>query len=501
MYDMKLLYDQVPDYTDEELADMSTDELGQYLELIQAKVEFEKTHKLLYFRPDDWLFRLSKKMIHETVGSIIASNRSGKSYSVTWLLACHLTGLYPDDYEGLRYEEAIDSWIMSPTAENFCQAGGLQEYLIGLVGQYGTGWIPKSCIERIETGMGTKGFVKKIYIRHISGGISTLEYKSYSQGQGVLMGGSVDLIVVDEEPKDDKIVPQCGARIMQAKSKQGRLLLCFTPELGMTEVVKECFEGKWHSGMERITVWDVSFITPEKIEEMKKTYPERQWDMRLKGIPSIGRGAVFPHQEHEIKYYSSDVEIQPHWICAAAIDFGYLPDPCAILFGALDPDNGVYYVFKEFYETEKSVAEIAGWIKRFAPSIPVIYPADGNRKQQAIDGATLVDMFKLEGVNMAERVDYGKAGERETGHTYMRTLFRQGQLYIADNCVNWFKEFRVYQYDEKGKTDHCQDHAMDAMRYLLQKIDKVGISWAEAQAIARPRAFKGTKRSVFKNTY
>lgn len=501
MYEMKEAYDKVPVLTDEELEQLSEDQLGEYLELLQAKQEFETANKLLYFTPDQWLFNLCNKMEGNTVGSIIASNRSGKSYSVTWLLACHLTGIYPPGYTGLRYEEAIDTWVMSPTAENFAQAGGLQEYLLGKPGEHGTGWLPSSCIERVEAGLGTKGFYKKMFIRHVSGGLSTLEYKSYSQGQSVLMGGSVDLIVVDEEPKDDKIVPQCATRIMQAKSKKGRLLLCFTPELGMTEVVKECFEGKWVDGCERITVWDVSFITPEKIQEMMNTYPERQWDMRLKGIPSIGRGAVFPHTEHEVKFFSADVVIEPHWKVAAAFDFGYLPDPHVVLFGALDTDNGIYYVFKEFCETEKTPAEIAGWIKRFAPSIPVIYPADGNRKQIAANGATLVDMFKAEGINMATRVEYGKAGERETGHTLMRTLFRQGQLFIGDNCPNWFREFRVYQYDEKGKTDHCQDHCIDACRYLLQQIDKVGRPWAECQSIANPRPFRGGAKSAFRNTY
>ncbi|MGL4948230.1 MAG: terminase large subunit domain-containing protein, partial [Mycoplasma sp.] len=450
-------YQSIPLYTSEQLDAMDEDTLGEYLDLLEARERFVLSNKLLTFRPDPWTFDLCRKMEGETVGSIIASNRSGKSYSVTWLLACHLTGIYPEDYEGLRYEDAIDAWIMSPTAENYVQAGGLQEYLLGKMGEMGTGWIPADCIVKVELGLGTKGFFKKVYVKHVNGGVSTLEYKSYSQGQSVLMGGSVDLVVVDEEPKDEKIVPQCATRIMQANSKKGRLLLCFTPELGMTEVVRECFEGKWAKGCVRITVWDVSFITPEKIEEMKKTYPERQHQMRLYGIPSIGRGAVFPQSEAEVKYYTADIEIQPHWRVAAAFDFGYLPDPHVCLFGALDPDNGIYYIFKELYETEKTPAEIAGWIKRFAPSIPVIYPADGNKKHGTADGLTLVDMFKQEGIDMKERVDYGKAGLRETGHTLMRTLFRQGQLFIGDNCPNWFREFRVYQYDDTGKTDKCQD--------------------------------------------
>lgn len=501
MIDMKKTYDEVPTLSDEELEQLTVEQLGEYLELLQSKKYFEETHALLYFSPDPWLNKLNKRMLTESVCSILASNRSGKSYSTTWALACHLTGIYPDDWEGFKYEVPISTWMMTPTAENFVQDGGICEYLFGPPDARGTGWVPLECIERLEMGIGTKGLVKKAYIKHISGGISSVEYKSYEQGATMLQGASIDLLVVDEEPKNPKIFPEAVTRILQAPSGKGRALLCFTPTNGFTELVEACMEGKYSTGCERITVWDCPWITPEKIDEMMKALPEREWDLRLKGIPNLGRGAVFPYSEAEVKFYSADVDIQPHWRVAAAFDFGYLPDPHVVLFGALDPDNGIYYIFKEFYETEKSVAEVSGWIKRFAPSIPVIYPADGNRKQAAAGGMTFVDMYKAEGINMAQRVDYGKAGERETGHTQMRTLFRQGQLYISDACTNWFKEFRVYQYDEDGKTDKCQDHAIDAARYLLQQIDRVGRPWAECQAVAQPRQFRGGAKSRFKNTY
>ncbi len=497
MIETKKVWDEFQEKSDEELLDMSGEELGLYLDLLTEKKEFERTHKMLYFRPDDWLFRLSDKMKDNGMASIIASNRSGKSYSTTWALACHLTGIYPEDYDGLRYETGIDAWIMSPTAENYVQAGGLQEYMLGKQGSFGTGWIPEECIIKTETGMGTKGFVKKIFVQHISGKVSTLEYKSYSQGQHVLMGGNVDLIVIDEEPRDDKIVGQCATRVSRSNSGQGRVLLCFTPENGMTDVVSSCFEGQWKEGCERITVYDVSFISDEDIEQMKKTIPAREHDMRLLGIPAIGTGAVFPQMEHEIKYFTDEVEIQPHWKVAAAIDFGYLPDPCAILFGAYDPDGGKTYVFNEFYHTEKSVTEIAGWIKQHAPTIPVIYPADGNRKQVGNEAQlTLRDMFAKEGINMPEinRVDYGKGHRREDGHNLLRKMFREGTLKISEKCPNWFREFRVYQYDEKGKTEHCQDHAMDALRYLMQKIDKVGVRWEDCQHHTMPNKWNNTKR-------
>lgn len=502
MLNMKNALEEIPQYSDDELLALNSDELGTYLELLEQQEEFKLKHKLLYFRPDAWLFRITAKMETQGMTSIVASNRSGKTYAATWLMACHLTGIYPEGYTGFRYTDAIDAWVLSPTAENYVQAGGLQEYLLGKMGNYGTGWIPEECIWKLESGMGVKGFVKKIYVQHVSGNVSSIEYKSYSQGHHVLMGGNVDMILIDEEPKDSKIVGQCATRISQANSGSGRVLLCFTPEAGMSEIVEACFEGQWKDGCERITVYDVSFITPDDIEQMKRNIPEREHNMRLLGIPAIGRGAVFPEQEVEIKFYGSDVKIEDHWHVAAGLDLGFLPDPCAVLFGAYNPDNATYYLFKEFCETEKTPTQIAGWIKRFAPTMPVIYPADANRQQQAAQGRTMVDLFKDEGLNMAKRVDYGKAGQRETGHAEMRKLFREGRLLISDECVKWFKEYRVYQYDEKGSTTHCVDHCIDATRYLLQQFHNVSIPWKDAQTTmlnhrGNSKPFKSRKLPIY----
>ncbi len=493
--ELKELYDSIPDYSDDELELMTEDSLLDYYELKQQAAEFKRYNKILYFKPDDWFLGASEKLIDEPVVATLCGNRMGKSYSATWLYACHLTGYYPSWFKGYKYESQIDTWYLTSTAEQAAQSGGLQEYLLGAINDIGSGWIPKDCIAKTEAGIGVKGFIKKSFIEHVSGELSTMEMKSYSQNIIALMGASISFALIDEECPWT-VLTQVVTRTSTPKTGKGtgRVLVAATPEQGMSETVQAFWDGCYKDGCVRATVWDCSFLTDEDIDNLKKRYPPHQHDMRLKGIPTLGAGAVYPYEESFIKVY--DVEIQPHWKVAAAIDWGFKPDPCAILFGAYDPESGKSYIFKEFYETEKTFTEIGGWIKKHAPGIPVIYPGDGNTKRIAADGKTYQQLLADEGVNIKEtyRVKYGNLGRRETGHTQLREMFRSGMLKVTNNCVDWFKEYRIYQYDDKGSTNHCPDHAMDATRYLFQRLDQVGIRWEDCKTQPQHNKWNGSKR-------
>ena len=70
-------------------------------------------------------------------------------------------------------------------------------------------------------------------IKHVSGGWSTLNLKSYMQGRKVFQGTSKHLIWVDEEPPQD-VYDEARIRTMTTK---GITLLTYTPLEGLTETV------------------------------------------------------------------------------------------------------------------------------------------------------------------------------------------------------------------------------------------------------------------------
>lgn len=350
LYEVKEWLDTIPNYSNDELRQFSHEALTEYVELMEYKKEFKKYNKMLYFTPDEWFMKVTTTLIEEPVCGVISGNRSGKSYSSTWLYASLLTNIFPKEYSGYKYDTGIDTWVLTTTAEQYTQAGGLQEYLLGDItqGELGTGWIPKERILKTELGLGVKGFIKKAYILSDNGTVSTIEFKSYSQNIMSLMGASISFALVDEELSME-ILSQVITRTATPRTgnSTGRVLVSMTPEAGATEVVNAFFEGHYLGGLVRGTVWDVSFLTLDDIEAMKKRYPVHQWDMRLKGLPTLGDGAVFPDLD---KITIGSVNIDNHDKIVAAVDFGVSRDPSVIMMCSYNVDTDHYYLFSEEFE-------------------------------------------------------------------------------------------------------------------------------------------------------
>ena len=59
----------------------------------------------------------------------------------------------------------------------------VQRILPGRVGQWGTGAIPREAIIEIVNARGVPELVSTIRFKHVSGGISTIGFKSYEAGR------------------------------------------------------------------------------------------------------------------------------------------------------------------------------------------------------------------------------------------------------------------------------------------------------------------------------
>ena len=70
-------------------------------------------------------------------------------------------------------------------------------------------------------------------MRHASGGLSTLGFKSYDQGRRKWQGETLDFVWFDEEPPEDIYIE--GKTRTNAAG--GIVWLTFTPLLGMSSVV------------------------------------------------------------------------------------------------------------------------------------------------------------------------------------------------------------------------------------------------------------------------
>lgn len=165
----------------------------------------------------------------------MAANQVGKSECGSIEVAAHLTGRYPDWWPGRRYDRPTKWWAGSDTSETTRDT--VQTKLIGPPADqdaWGTGAIPADCILSVSRRQGVANAIDTVLVRHVSGGVSELGYKSYDQGRQKWQGAVRDGIWLDEEPPTD-IYTEALTRTNTIED--GLVMLTFTPLLGMSEVV------------------------------------------------------------------------------------------------------------------------------------------------------------------------------------------------------------------------------------------------------------------------
>lgn len=163
----------------------------------------------------------------------VAANRVGKTVMSCYETALHLTGLYPKWWEGKRFPHAVDWWAAGETSETTRDI--LQKELLGDFSDLGSGMIPKHTIVGDPTRRrGVADSFDTARVRHASGGVSSLAFKSYDQGREKFQGTAKHGISLDEEPSSS-VYFECLARLM---TTNGLMICTFTPLLGMSEIVQ-----------------------------------------------------------------------------------------------------------------------------------------------------------------------------------------------------------------------------------------------------------------------
>lgn len=167
----------------------------------------------------------------------IAANRTGKTVSGAYETSLHVTGNYPDWWEGKKFHHPVSWWAAGDTSETVRDIVQLE--LFGPLDDMGTGLIPGRYIEGYTRRAGVPEAIQSAGIKHVSGGISKIGLKSYDQKRKSFQGTNKHGIWLDEEP-DMGIYTECLLRTM---TTNGLILLTFTPLLGISDVVKAFLPG------------------------------------------------------------------------------------------------------------------------------------------------------------------------------------------------------------------------------------------------------------------
>ena len=150
-----------------------------------------------------------------------------------YMLACFLTGKYPDWWEGKTFDGPIEAWAASDTSSTTRDI--LQFKLLGQPGALGTGMLAADDIANVRMKSGVPDAIESVKVKHKDGGYSWLGFKSYDQGRRTFQGTAKNVILLDEEPRDDGIVSECVVRTM---TTGGIVMITATPLLGLTPLVQ-----------------------------------------------------------------------------------------------------------------------------------------------------------------------------------------------------------------------------------------------------------------------
>lgn len=449
----------------------------EYLTLLEEKKRRIERNAMAHFDPYPWQRKFYRSGADNAQRLLMAANQVGKTKGASFEFAFHVTGRYPEWWDG-RVMEVKRAWALGHSGEQM--RDNIQLQLFGEVttlpngkrGVSGTGSIPFDSIDQdsIIWSPHTKNLIKDVKIKHKSGRSTVVSLKSYTQGQDVMMGPVIDLIWIDEEPIDQEIYPQALIRTTNGDNHRGgRVMMTFTPENGMTPLVTQ-FMNDRQKGQDLINVtWeDAPHITPEVREQLLASIPPHQRDMRTKGVPLLGSGQIFPINEDHIK--CTPFDIPSHWPRIAGIDFGW-DHPTAVVWLAIDPDNRVIYVTDCVKASERIISEWALVINRRQPDwIPISWPHDGLQHDKTA-GIQIAQQYMDEGVNMLPNRATFEDGTNsvEAGLYQMLDLMKTGRFYVFSHLNDWFSEFRMYHRDN-GKIVKLMDDLMSATRYAYMMI-------------------------------
>jgi phage terminase large subunit-like protein len=398
---------------------------------------------------------------------MLAANRIGKTEGVGgYEIAVHLTGQYPAWWEGRRFSRPVRCWASGDTSKTVREI--IQHKLLGPAGAWGTGLIPGDSIARCVRAAGAADTVDILYVKHVSGGQSTLNFKSYDQRREAFQGTEQDVIWLDEEPPQD-IYTECLLRTM---TNNGMLMLTFTPLMGMSEVVLsflpggQLIEAAAGSKYTVMATWDdAPHLTQEAKDELWKSIPPFQRDARSKGIPQLGSGAIYPVPESDLLV--DPFVIPPHWPQGYGMDVGW--NYTAAVFGALNRQTDTLYLTHEYKRAHAEPSVHVHGIKAPGAWMPgFIDPASRGRSQK--DGSQLLEDY----ANLGLRLEVADNGV-ESGLYAVWNRMATGRLKVFRSLGGWLAEFRLYRRDDKGRVVKENDHLMDATRYLESRCRQMSV--------------------------
>ena len=230
-----------------------------------------------------------------------------------------------------------------------------------------------------------------------------------------------------------------------------------------------------------------------RYEQMLKALPPTQRKQLLEGNWDVNEGAAFTEFSIDT-HVISPFQIPVHWERVKGIDYGYASES-ACIWAALDPSDGTLIIYRELYRKGLTGEDLGYRITEMELEDPfsvagVLDTAAWNRT--GTTGPTVGETLVKQGHKL-RRADKNRIQGKIQIHEYLR-LQQSGRprLQIFNNCPNLIRELQSIPLDKANPEDvdtKAQDHAYDALRYLIMSRPRINDPLAELRNLRTQQAY------------
>ena len=216
-----------------------------------------------------------------------------------------------------------------------------------------------------------------------------------------------------------------------------------------------------------------------RYQKMLEALPDVHRKRLLEGDWDVSEGAAFPEFSKD-DHIIAPFDIPANWNRVKGVDYGY-SSPSAVIWAAIDPDDGTVIVYRELYEKGLTGKDLS---KRM-----VEMERNEHRSVSGVLDTAAWNHTGSSGPTVGEELTRGYYGHklrradknRVAGklqiHEHLKRNESTGKprLLIFATCPNLIRELTSIPVDNKNPEDvdtNADDHAYDALRYLLMSRPK-----------------------------
>lgn len=200
-------------------------------------------------------------------------------------------------------------------------------------------------------------------------------------------------------------------------------------------------------------------LSQKTLERYRNMYSGVFYDRYIRGLWVVAEGLVYPMFDNVVP-----TEPRKYDTYYIGMDYGILNPTAMLLVGHCD---GVWYVVKEFYHSgretnqQKTDAEYYVDLKQLAGDLTI--------KRLIVDPSAASFIALVEKEHKFKIWDADNAVIE--GIQHVAQCIADKKLLVNDCCKRTIQEFGLYRWDETAPEDKVikeNDHAMDALRYVIQ---------------------------------